>query len=116
MTYPTLPHFSMPFRLEGASFAANEQDTAEEVADCVELTLRTVQGERRTLPDFGRPDRLVFSTDRLLAVNSVQQAIEHGEPRARPLVESDASDAEQGIMRLRVMWAQDPDIAGGEPE
>ena len=110
------PHFAMPFRLEGDHFAVNEQDTSDEVADCVELTLRTVQGERRTLPEFGRPDFLEFTSDRDLAVAETQQAIENAELRARAFLERDDSEADDGILRLRAMWGydQDDDDEGGE--
>lgn len=98
------PHFAVPFRLERDHFAVNEQDTSDDVADCVEMTLRTVQGERRTLPSFGRPDVLEFTTDRDLAQASVQQAIDDAEPRARAYVERDDGEADEGILRLRAMW------------
>lgn len=109
------PHFSMPFRLQGDHFAVTEQDTSAEVADCVELTLRTVQGERRTLPEFGRPDFLEFTSDRDLAVAETQQAIEAAEPRARVMLERDDGEADEGILRLRAMWGFDTDDdEGGE--
>jgi phage baseplate assembly protein W len=115
MAYPTNPHFGMPFRLQRHAFAVTEQDTAAEVADCVELTLRTVQGERRTLPEFGRPDFLEFTSDRELAVAETQQAIENAEPRARAMLERDDDHAEEGILRLRAMWSFDEgDDEGGE--
>jgi hypothetical protein len=112
-----LPHFGQPFRLEGDHFAVTEQESANEVADCVELTLRTVQGERRTLPAFGRPDFLEFTSDRELALSETQSAIEEHEPRALPMIERGDTDAEaeQGIMRLQAMWGWTGD-PGGELE
>jgi hypothetical protein len=105
MAYPTNPHLGLPFRVEGNAFAVTEQDTADEVADCVELALRTVQGERRTLSSFGRPDHLEFISDRDLAQAEIEQTIEDAEPRARGYVERDDSQADQGILRLKAMWA-----------
>ena len=99
-----LPHWSLPPRLDGRSFAVTEQDSSDEIADCVELALRTVQGERRTLPEFGRPDFLEFTSDRDLAVAETQQTIEATEPRARTIIERDDRDADQGVLRLRAMW------------
>lgn len=109
-----LPHFSLPFRLEGSSIAVTEQDSAAEVADCVELTLRTVEGERRTLPAFGRSD-IVFTTDRDLAQATIEQAIDDAEPRARAYVERDDDAADEGILRLRAMWGWAHE-GGGEIE
>jgi phage baseplate assembly protein W len=117
VSYPVDPHLSMPFRLDGDHFAVTGQDTAAEVADCVELTLRTVQGERRTLPEFGRPDFLEFTSDRDLVVAETQQAIEAAEPRARAMVERDDRDAQEGILRLQAMWGFDEatDDGGEQP-
>lgn len=114
MAYPTNPHFSIPFRLAGTAIAVTEQDTAAEVADCVELNLRTVQGERATLTSFGRPDNLEFITNRDLAIAEVQQTIEDNEPRARAMIESDDTYADEGILRLRAMWGWNQDDGSGE--
>lgn len=113
-----VPHFSLPFRYDRLSdgrqrVAVTEQDTAQEIGDCVELILRTVQGDRATLPDFGRPEELEFTLDRELARSLVQQAVDEFEPRARTLVENadDETTDDEGILRLRVLY----DI-GGESE
>ncbi len=100
-----LPHFSLPFRLQGASFAVSEQDTIDEIADCVELILRTEQGQRATLPAFGRPEMLAFTTDRELARVQVQQAIDDSEPRVRATVQrGDLDPRDPGVLRLLAMY------------
>ena len=113
MSYPVNPHFGLPFRVVGTSIAVTEQDTAAEVADCVELCLRTVQGERATLTSFGRPDNLEFITNRDLAIAEVQQTIEDNEPRALAHIESDDSQADEGILRLKAMWSWNQDGGDG---
>lgn len=51
------PHFAIPFRLRGASGAVvTEQDTEEEILDCVETIVRYNVGHRPEKPDFGIPD------------------------------------------------------------
>jgi phage baseplate assembly protein W len=102
-----IPHLALPPRIDPStgSLAVNEQDTNADIADCVELTLRTVQGQRRTLPSFGRPEMLEFIVDRDLAVSLVQQAIELAEPRARPAVEAAPIDTtDPGLLRLLAFW------------
>jgi phage baseplate assembly protein W len=105
-----LPHFSGPFRFEYLRSGQQiipvaEQDTTDEIADCVELTLRTEQTERRTLPSFGRPQMLAFTHDRELAQSVVQQTIVDAEPRVRTLVELAEIDPEDtGLLRLLAMW------------
>lgn len=104
------PHFSLPFRFERLSdgrqrVAVTEQDTADEIGDCVELTVRTVQGERGTLPDFGRPETLEFIVDRNLARSLVQQSIDDAEPRVRAVVEAAPLDTQDpGLLRLRALY------------
>jgi hypothetical protein len=106
---PDYPHFSLPFRFaQGAGelvIPATEQDSAEELGDCVELTLRTEQGQRRTLPGFGRPQTLAFMTDRELARAVVQQTIDDAEPRVRPYVQrADLLPRDPGLLRLLAMY------------
>lgn len=105
-----LQHFGLPFRFEQLRsgeqvIAVTEQDTTAEIADCVELTLRSEQGERRTLPSYGRPQMLAFTHDRDLAQSVIQQTILDAEPRVRALVEQAAIDPEdEGLLRLLAMW------------
>lgn len=105
-----LPHFSLPFRFEptrggGQVIPVTEQDSAAQLGDCVELILRTVQGERRTLPDFGRPPTLEFILDRELARAQVQQAINDQEPRVRAFLQRGMLDPDDpGMLRLLAMY------------
>lgn len=105
-----LPHFSLPFRFEQLPdgtrrTAVTEQDTAEEIGDCVELTLRTVQGQRGTLPGFGRPESLLFTVERELARSMVQEAVDDAEPRVRALVEAAPVDtSDPGLLRLIALY------------
>ena len=107
---PTNPHFSLPFRFNfqrggRLGIAVTEQDTTDEIADCVELCVRTYQGQRPTLPGFGRPQMLLFTTQRELARSLLQQAIDEAEPRVEALIQKDAPDAsDEGLMRLLAMY------------
>ena len=107
---PEHPHFSLPFRFEQLAdgtrrTAVTEQDTAEEIGDCVELTLRTVQGERGTLPGFGRPEALVFTLERELARSMVQEVVDDAEPRVRAMIEAAPIDSQDpGLLRLIALY------------
>jgi hypothetical protein len=106
---PDPRHFAIPFRFErtrdGRAHAATTlQGSEAEIADCVELVVRTRAGERSTLPGFGRPDRLEFSPSAELARSQLQLAIEDAEPRARPIVEGDFDPTDPAVMRLRAMF------------
>lgn len=51
-----VPHFDLPFRLSGKSFATTEQDSYADVANCVEAIVRCPAGFRDDSPDFGFED------------------------------------------------------------
>jgi hypothetical protein len=51
-----VPHFSLPFRFAGSQAAVNEQDSLDEIADCVYAILICPAGFRIELPAFGLPD------------------------------------------------------------
>jgi len=81
----TIPHFDMPFRFStaGQHAAVVEQDSGDDVTNCVETTMRTTRGSRMFVPLFGITDPVFnikplpqFITDRM------QQEVEQSEPRA----------------------------------
>jgi len=79
------PHFATPFRLSGSSFAVIEQDSAEEIEDCVEVVLRTMAGSRVEVPDFGIPDETFQQLEPNPTAETYLNAISEWEPRARVL-------------------------------
>lgn len=80
------PHFDLPFR-----FAANlhgrvvEQDTEDDVVNCVHACLRTTRGFRYYVPAFGITD----PTFQMQPVNITElgQEVAENEPRARMIWE-----------------------------
>jgi hypothetical protein len=104
------PHFSLPFRFElgrggRQTIPVTEQDTPAEIGDCVELAVRTEQGQRRTLPPFGRPRHLAFLTDRDVMRAGIEQTIADNEPRAQALVHRAGIDWDDpGMQRLIADW------------
>ena len=114
---PTNPHFSLPFRFEQMRsgeqrIATVEDGSLDELGDCVELILRTEQGDRRTLPDFGRPQTLAFMTDRDLARSLVQQAVDDAEPRVQAVVQSaDIDPSDPGLHRILTMYEIEVEVS-----
>jgi len=53
------PHFSLPLRFDSGlqQFVVTEQDTEDELRDCVELIVRYTEGDRPEKPEFGLPDQ-----------------------------------------------------------
>jgi hypothetical protein len=80
-----LPHFALPFRFATPQCATSEQDSIEEIADCVLAVLLCPLGYRVELPDFGIPDP-VFSSPNV-DTGDLRVAIETWEPRAATSME-----------------------------
>lgn len=75
-----VPHLSTPMRLSGDRLSANEQNTDEEIVECVEAILRTPLGSRETAPELGLPALEFLDEDEQLV--EIVDAILKGEPRA----------------------------------
>ena len=77
------PHFSLPLRFGGVNGGAmvNEQDTADDILDCVRAILYWPVGQRDDMPDFGLQD-LAFKqvSDESLSAQ-IKAALQTWEPR-----------------------------------
>lgn len=53
------PHIALPLRLNagGTRVVCVEQDSEDEIFDCVEVLIRTPHGSRIDLPDYGLRDQ-----------------------------------------------------------
>jgi hypothetical protein len=105
----TRPHFDLPFRVEygrggQATIPVTEQDSLAEIENACELALRFEQGDRRTLPGYGRPRSLAFTTDPDLARAQIQPTIDDAEPRMRALVLSMRDLDDPGLIRILAMY------------
>jgi hypothetical protein len=80
-----VPHFSLPFRFSNPQAAVSEQDSLDEIADCVLAVLVCPYGFRVELPTFGLTDP-TFSTSPDL--DEIRDVIGQWEPRASALVDS----------------------------
>lgn len=74
------PHFAKPFRLgtDGA-FAVVEQDSLDDVMQCIEVLVSTEIGSREELPGYGITDP-TFTTS--VDLSEIAQAIDDWEDRA----------------------------------
>jgi phage baseplate assembly protein W len=85
-----IPHFDVPFSIPGSSARVVEQDSEEDVTNCVEVLLRYSIGFRIDVPEFGIPDPTF--TEVPLDLKTVRGAIVEWEPRASALVEEQETD------------------------
>jgi phage baseplate assembly protein W len=81
-----VPQFAVPFRVEDGDVVEVEQDSIEEIEQCVEAILRTIVGSRLLdAPDFGIPDESFVQQTPSPSAAVYIAAIEEQEPRARVL-------------------------------
>lgn len=95
-----VPHFAFPLRFEsGGGATVVEQDTPEEITQCVEVLLRTHDGTRIEVPEYGVSDfAFRVDVDRSLLLGEV----ERWEPRARVVFEDDIDRLDALARNIRV--------------
>ena len=82
---PTPVHFAFPFRWDPTGHAAvNEQDSIEDVVDCVICSILTPYGWRVDEPEFGITDP-TFSAP--IDTGLLMTEVDRDEPRAKPILE-----------------------------
>ena len=96
-----VPHFDLPFRFTASQAAVVEQDSVEEIAECVLAILLCPQGYRVELPEFGLADP-TFSTPGV-DLAAVRQAVELWEPRADLLLTQRPDALDELIRRVQVL-------------
>ncbi len=99
------PHFGFPFRVENGAVATVEQDSHDEVADCVLTALNTPVGSRIEAPEYGIPDELFTQLPPSPSAEPYLAAVEEAEPRAHLL-----GEAEIEGMTKRVLIEGDPRV------
>jgi phage baseplate assembly protein W len=93
-----LPHFSYPFRFATPQVAVSEQDSLDEITDCVQVILLYPQGSRPELPAFGLPDP-TFSPR--VDTDEIRSVIAEWEPRAMTTFSAEPDPVDVAIARVR---------------
>lgn len=89
----TPQHFSFPLRLgRDGSMKTVEQDTPEDIVQCVEVILATPIGSRLELPAFGIP---ILEFGQPVPIQALVASIYTWEPRAAALVSAAFSDQDE---------------------
>jgi phage baseplate assembly protein W len=91
------PKLKVPFQIKGKSAAVVEQDSPEEIEQCVSAIVRTRVGSRLDRPEFGVPDVTFRSGS---ARPELGEAIDEWEPRARYFIEEES--IEDMVQRIHV--------------
>jgi phage baseplate assembly protein W len=93
-----VPHFAYPFRFERHGISTVEQDSLDDLAQCVQVIIQTRIGERVEIPDFG-VDPIVFNDD--IDRDALQRALEDWEPRIITDVEMWDDIADEAMRWIR---------------
>src|SRR4051794_33709970 len=97
-----IPHLKLPFHIGGRGAAdVIEQDSIEEIAQCVQVLVSTRLGERIEIPNYGIPDQ-VMTVESVARTASLATQIERWEPRARVAVNAAPDDVDELIRILGV--------------
>lgn len=94
------PHFALPLRYVNGSAVVNQQDSMEDIADCVEAICLTHPGDRAEWPEFGVTD-LTFA-QQPLPLSVVISQIETFDDRARILASQAPDLFDAAIVNLEV--------------
>lgn len=98
MARVTVPKLKVPLEVVGGRFSVVEQDSDEEVLQCVDAIMRTDVGSRVDEPEFGRPD-LAFQRGWNLT-DMLRDSVETWEPRASTAMTDDVID--EAIRRVNI--------------
>jgi phage baseplate assembly protein W len=95
---PTAQQFAFPFRVEGSQVATVDQDSLEEIRDCVIACLRTRLGSRLEVPDYGVANQAFKRQPRNPTADVYLRAVEAVEPRAALLGRAEVEGLIQRVL------------------
>lgn len=105
------PHFTLPFAwglsaAGGLAATVCEQESVTEITACAEAVIRTVEGERTSLPDFGRPE-LEFDTDPEWTRTVLGNALLQWEPRVTALISANPDPSDESVQIVRALLSSE---------
>lgn len=101
MPREVVQHFALPFRrMENLRPALLEQDTQDDVVQCIQVILDTPLGFRELSPNFGLRDYTFAAGG--IDTEKVYVAIQQSEPRAEPLLSRYIDDIDELFEHLQV--------------
>lgn len=103
MAYPEVPHLRWPLQLAGGMLLAVEQDTIDDVEQCVHVLLSTPVGSRPLAPDIGAADPTFVGVDPADLESRLTDP-DLGEPRADVTVS--VTDGPEQVVSVQVALAE----------
>jgi phage baseplate assembly protein W len=105
-----IPHLAMPLRFKGAQWVLVEQDSEEEVAQCVRNVCAFERGYRIEDPDFGITDP-TFQT-MPIDTGDIAQALADYEERAAVAIYQEITPDGRVSIRLDVSVPTSEEVSG----
>ena len=96
-----LPHLASPFRVVNGAVAVLEQDSIDEIAQCVEVLVSTLVGQRIEVPTYGIPNP-VFGQEDGRTSPAIAAAIKKWESRASAAVTDAANDVDELVRNIKI--------------
>lgn len=84
------PHFFLPFQFENGSVPEVEEDSLQEVTQCVFAILSYHKGQLFWDPDFGIPEQAFRQGG--ISIDELREAVAVQEPRATVMIDSGEID------------------------
>lgn len=96
---PGIPHIAIPFTvsISDGTAAVVEQDTGEEITQCVAMLVGSRPGDRQAVPTYGLPDPTFTGINPII----LQTSTATWEPRATVSVQSTPSNDEQVVVSVK---------------
>jgi hypothetical protein len=95
-----IPHFSFPFNIAGNKVVESEQDSLDDVTNCVRAIILTPEDFRTDIDDFGVND-MTFENHPLPSEGILQDIVLQ-EPRAALLVDARPSIIDELIAEVTI--------------
>jgi phage baseplate assembly protein W len=98
------PHLQLPFKLGGKNGGAfvNEQDSYEDIYDCVKAICAYPVGSNVAIPGFGIPD-IVFRQITVAGIaTALQASLRQWEPRSDTLVVEDPTRYDELVRKISI--------------
>lgn len=103
-----IPHLRFPFQIIGSTASVVEQDTYDEIAQCVQIVLTTDVGERIEVPTYGVSNP-VFSTDSQARQQAMIEALNTWEKRWQGTLEITVDNVDEFMHHIHVELPDKPD-------
>ena len=101
MLQPLVPHFSFPMKYNpvNGTMTAVEQDSLDDIYNCVHATVRTRPGQRQMQPEFGVTD--VTFMEQNIDLAEMKADVRRWEPRSTVVWDSRMDDIDSLVVNIR---------------